>query len=135
MERTVWVQDWQMQCCGHPFTIGQRVSWSTSKEVDREYLGAVLGAQAPVQIMDYEDHHNMGATTLIEGTVGSIEAVWCRFAPQGRDFLSFYPVPGTTKIESRNSADGWEEDVGNLFFVGYVVKLSDVEVMEPRGWT
>lgn len=131
MERTVWVQDWQMQCCGDPFTLGQRVSWTTSGEVDREYLGVVLGEQAAAQITDYEDHHDTSATTLIEGTVRSIDAVWCRFAPRGWDFLSLYPVRGTTLIESRTHADGREEKERNLRFVGYVVTLTDVKVMEP----
>ncbi len=68
---------------------------------------------------------------LIEGTVRSIDAAWCRFAPRGWDILSFYPVPGTTLIEPRTTADGWEEEARRVFLVGYLVTLTDVNAMEP----
>lgn len=106
MERTVWVQDWQMQCCGEPFALGKRVSWPLSGEVDREYLGVVLGEQATAQSPTMRTTTTR-ATRLIEGAVRSIDAVWCRFARRGwADFFSFYLVPGTTLIESRTSATG-----------------------------
>ncbi len=133
MERIVWVQDWQIQCCGDPFTLGQRVSWTLSGELDRDYLASVLGEEAAARITDYADHHETRATTLIEGTVLSIDAVWCRFAPRGWDILSLYPVPGTTLIKPRTSGDGWEEERRSLSFVGYVVTLTDVEEMKAPG--
>lgn len=35
----VWVDAWQMQCCGDPFAVGSRVAWTLS-EPDREWLAS-----------------------------------------------------------------------------------------------
>lgn len=111
-----------MQCCGAPFSVGQHITWTTTREVDREYLGAVLGIDAASTITDREDHHDLDddAGDVTTGTVESIVAVSCRFAPQG-DVL--YPVEGTAVVEPRAEADGWETERGEISFLGYLVTL------------
>ena len=53
MLRQVWIDDWQMQCCGDHFRVGQRVEFSTmTAEVDREFLGGVLGEQRAAALTD-----------------------------------------------------------------------------------
>lgn len=111
-----------MQCCGDPFRAGQRVEFSTTTEVDREYLGAVLGEQRAAALTDYEDHHDLdvGPMLSLAGTVKSIEAISCRYEHRGREM---YPVAGTTKAVRRDEATGWEPEDDDVHFVGYVVTL------------
>jgi hypothetical protein len=42
MKMTVWEEDWQMQCCGDPFSLGTSVTWTLDK-ADRDWLASVLG--------------------------------------------------------------------------------------------
>lgn len=34
--RTIWMDDWEMQCCGEPFEVGSRVTW-TLVSANREF--------------------------------------------------------------------------------------------------
>ncbi len=125
--RQVWIDAWQMQCCGDPFHVGQRVEFSTAPPRDLEFLARVLGAERAACLTDCEDHHDVseGALARIAGSVEGIEAVWCRFDVRG------HPVAGTTHSALREQADGWEpEDDPDpkreepiLRFVGYVVTM------------
>lgn len=116
-----------MQCCGAPFRVGQRVEFSTTSEVDREFLGVVLGDERATALTDYEDHHELddGLMELLAGRVERIEAISCRYELRDR---AMYPMAGTTHAVLRDEAGGWEpedEDV-DLRFVGYVVTVEAV---------
>ena len=123
VERRIWVEAWQLQCCGEPFEVGQPVSWTVASVVDREYLTNVIGAEAAAAVSDYEDHHDVaeGDVRPLSGTVRDIAAISCQFAPRGR---ALYPVPGTAVVETRSRADGWEHEDESLKFMGYIVTLS-----------
>ena len=47
MQVSVWVADWQYQCCGEWFEVGSWVSWSLM--VDDGFLERALGSQAPAR--------------------------------------------------------------------------------------
>lgn len=119
----IWVEAWQLQCCGDPFEVGQPVSWMVTSAVDREYLENVIGAEAAAAVTDHEDHHDVaeGDVRPLSGIVRDIAAVSCHFAPQGR---VLYPVPGTAVVEMRSHADGWEREEDSLKFLGYIVTVS-----------
>jgi hypothetical protein len=107
---TIWVYGWQMQCCGEPFSVGARVTW-TLHEPDTDLLATVLGPD--VKIDAAEEHHggvpeDAPKTT---GTVRRIEAVHFGYAPKAAE-----------RTEVR-SADGWTKDRGELKFAGYLVRL------------
>lgn len=119
----MWIDGWQMQCCGDPFRVGQRVEFSTTSQVDREFLSVVLGEQRTAALTDHEDHHDVavGPKSSITGTVKSIEAISCRYEPRER---AMYPVAGTTKAARCDEATGgWEPEDDDVDFVGYVVTL------------
>lgn len=122
MDRRIWVEAWQLQCCGDPFGVGELVSWTVPEAVDREYLATVIGEEAAAGVSDYEDRHDVsgGDVRSLSGTVKEISAVSCHFAPQGR---ALYPVPGTAVVEARSRADGWEHEHESLRFLGYIVSL------------
>ena len=56
MGMTVWVDSWQMQCCGEPFHVGSPVTW-TLGDAGPEWLEATLGADARHTVDAAEGHH------------------------------------------------------------------------------
>lgn len=123
MEMTVWVDSWQMQCCGEPFRVGSEIAW-TLCAADLEWLEGMLGTEQTVDAV--EEHHRSVAegTEPTPGTVTRIAAVHCRFAPgPGSDSGTFYPVRGSGVLTGLESADGWTADRDGEQFVGYLVQL------------
>jgi len=122
---TVWVDFWQMQCCGKPFRIGDQVAW-TVRATDPDWLEVMLGPQAQPAVDAVEDHHGgvPQGTAPTRGTVTAIAAVHCRYAPRpGSGSLTRYPVPGSGVLTYLDSADGWTPDRGDERFAGYLVQL------------
>lgn len=113
-----------MQCCGERFRVGQQVEFSTTSEVDREFLGVVLGEERAAALTDCEDHHDLdlGSMSPLAGTVKQIEAISCRYELHDR---AMYPVAGTTQAVLRDEATGWEpeDEPAGIRFVGYVVAV------------
>lgn len=126
MNLTVWLDDWQMQCCGDPFRIGSQVSW-TLTDAKKEWLTDVLGAETAETVDAAEEHHGgapEGAAPTV-ATVTAISAVHCRYAPRpGDPDGTRYAVPGTGTLTALSSADGWTPDRDALQFVGYLVELA-----------
>jgi hypothetical protein len=80
MGLTVWVDSWQMQCCGDPFSVGQQVSWTLS-DADQDWLMTMLGADAQVTVDAAEEHGGLPEETpRTTGIVSRIAAVHCRYA-------------------------------------------------------
>jgi hypothetical protein len=125
MGMTVWVDSWQMQCCGEPFRLGSQVAW-TLGGADPDWLEEMLGADAQQAVDAAEEHHGgvPEDTVPTPGTVTRIAAVHCRFAPTpGSDSPTSYPVPGSGVTTDVVSADGWTADRDDKLFVGYLVQL------------
>jgi hypothetical protein len=126
--RQVWVDNWQMQCCGDPISVGSTISW-TVMPPDHDYLTSVLGDAGAARVTDAEEHHGGDEgreSRTMAGTVRSIEAVVCRYAPGDRsDSGTLVPVAGSEIITPLTAADGWESEVDgsadDVRFVGYIV--------------
>ncbi|MBE1564789.1 DUF6578 domain-containing protein [Nonomuraea africana] len=121
MDLVVWVDDWQMQCCGDPFGVGSRVSWKLG-EPDRDWLATVLG---DVRVDKAEDHHLVPADTPVtEAVVTAISAVHCAYAPKpGATSPTMYAVEGSAVLSPVESAERWTKNLGDRKFVGYLVHL------------
>lgn len=122
----VWVDDWQMQCCGAPFSVGDEVSW-TLREPDTAWLEAVLDKDVAGGIGGAEEHHGGVSEDAVPtvGTVVAIHAVHCRYAPLSDEAgTRLVPVAGSGVVDTVRSADGWIPDRGDLRFAGYVVQLT-----------
>jgi len=122
MTLTIWVDDWQMQCCGQSFAPGDVVSW-TLLEVDPEDYADVVGSERADEIDFREEHHGQGegrAPTSVE--VVSIAEVHCRYeVPPGATDNVNHPVPGTTVLVPAKEADGWVKARPDVRFAGYLV--------------
>ncbi|MFD5326075.1 DUF6578 domain-containing protein [Streptomyces sp. NPDC127092] len=122
MTLTVWVDDWQMQCCGESFSPGDVVSW-TLVEVDPEDYADTVGDERAAGIDFREEHHGEEegqAPTSLE--VVSIAEVHCHYdVPPGATEKVNYPVPGTTVLVPVEKADGWAKIRPGVRFAGYLV--------------
>lgn len=76
----VWVDRWQMACCGTPFSTGDSVDWTVSSKVDRLFLGRVTTPEV-AEMIDYsEEHHDDDEMVLgLTGVVRSIRLASCRY--------------------------------------------------------
>ncbi|MER6156883.1 DUF6578 domain-containing protein [Streptomyces sp. NPDC001868] len=122
MTLTIWVDDWQVQCCGQSFAPGDVVSW-TLLEVDPEDYADVVGSERADEIDFREEHHGHGeghAPTSVE--VVSIAEVHCRYeVPPGATDRVNHPVAGTTVLVPVEEADGWAKGRPDVGFAGYLV--------------
>ncbi|MFF7339054.1 DUF6578 domain-containing protein [Streptomyces sp. NPDC008163] len=123
MTFTIWVDDWQMQCCGEPFAPGGVVSW-TLMEVDPEDYADLVGEERADGIDFREEHHGAEegrAPASLE--VLSVVEVHCRYGvPPGATDRVNYAVPGTTVlVPVEAAADGWAKAREGVAFAGYLV--------------
>ncbi|MFD7156610.1 DUF6578 domain-containing protein [Kribbella sp. NPDC059898] len=129
----VWVDAWQMQCCGDPFAVGALVQWTLYEQSDKDWLNAVVGADLGGEVTHREEHHDDpadGAVTTV-GRVQRIRAVSCKFGPDpdnvGAGTPVNIPIPGTGWLADVTEADGWYPETAGLAFNGYLVDLRRVE--------
>jgi hypothetical protein len=127
MHLVVWVDGWQLQCCGPPAQVGHDVTWTLSDKPDREWLATTLGEPLADRITHAEDHHGglPDDAPVARGVVRAISAAYCRYAPdpEPSDPRALSPVPGSAVLRAVARATGWEDEPPGLHFVGYVVDL------------
>ncbi|MGW3262798.1 DUF6578 domain-containing protein [Streptomyces sp. NPDC001056] len=122
MTLKIWVDDWQIQCCGQSFAPGDVVSWNLL-EVDPEDYADVVGSARAAEIDFREEHHGeeqQCAPASLE--VLAVAEVHCRYAvPPGSAADVHYPVRDTTVLVPVSEADGWAQGRPEVRFVGYLV--------------
>jgi hypothetical protein len=124
---TVWMADWQMQCCGEPFSVGATVEWTLAPVGDRGAIALAMGLELAETVTHQEDHHSLllpENAPRTAGTVRSIRAVHGRYRrAQGQaKCLSQLRESATATLVS--SANGWEAaDQDGPRFVGYLIEL------------
>jgi hypothetical protein len=133
----VWISAWQLQCCGKPFAVGQKVTWALSPATDPRRFGTTLGKDLARRITHAEDHHNVLSEHAVAtpGSVLAISSAFCRYAadPGSSDGKTLVPVPGTAVLRDVTKATGREPETASLRFNGYVVELR-VEPDDGRPW-
>lgn len=116
---TVYYESWQIQCCGEPFSVGEKIEWTCC--IPRETK------DAHGIIIDFEEEHHGFPTHTITGTVSKIIAERSEF-PKGLREIR-YEKADIIREELHN-ADGWErefkdDDETERSFWGYIVELRD----------
>jgi len=103
--KTIWMYDWQWQCCGEPFQVGSHISWALVP-LDLTFLATILGEEAASSVTQAEEHHDLPENApRTSGRVTAIRAMYCRLAPlTGGDPRDLYLVEGSGIVESRTSA-------------------------------
>ncbi len=131
MKAIVWIDSWQMECCGEPFTTGSRVTWTVA-EPDTDWLASVLGHDEAAAVTHAEEHHG-NELTSVEGVVQRIRAVHYKSAPKAYgDPRHLYPVEGSATIRQVVSADG-RYQVDDMDFGGYLVDLGEAREQTGQG--
>lgn len=113
----VWIDGWQLACCGTPFSIGDAVEWSVREGVDREFLADAISPEAAERIDVSEEHHGDDDAEL-RGRVRAIRAASCRYAVREGESLS-RPVPGSGVLTAVQRADG----AGASGTLGWIVEV------------
>lgn len=123
-ERLVYVEGWQMECCGNAFSTGSVVTWTVAP-VDHDFLDVVLGEELSAQVTDVEEHHHDPEATTVQrlnGVVRSIRSVSCSYAkPDGASAL--YPVKNSAALTDVSSTDDDRSTTG-LVFLGWLVSVA-----------
>ncbi|MGW2960161.1 DUF6578 domain-containing protein [Streptomyces sp. NPDC001220] len=130
----VFYEDWQMECCGTPFAVGDEVAWKLvayRAEARREGVG--YGAEAWVENHGGPDHPTAGRVRA----VGLVREEY-RFhrpdpvpAPPGKGVVlqgtgrGLEPVPGTVTTTSVEACPKWfgEVDLGTVDGLGRVRRI------------
>lgn len=115
MEINVWMDSWQMDCCGTPFQNGSKVSWRLRPSTGMEWLDTALPGRAVAGIDAVEDHHGGSSDQQTEATVLSIAAVHCQFEPE--------PVVGSGTITRASVANKWTGEHDGRQFAGFLVTV------------
>lgn len=122
----VYYESWQLQCCGDPFSVGERVEWTCTKPGKfKEAHGVKL---------DFVEEHHIGDTHLVSGTVTRILAERTE-VPYTKEPI-VYELVDVIREEIQH-ADGWEsrlkdDESTRREFWGYIVELKDVTVVKTR---
>lgn len=117
----IYYESWQMQCCGDPFSVGEKVEWTCHKSDIKLAHGIIL---------DFDEDHHGFATHSITGIVTKIIAERSE-TPKGSRPLWYDRIQ--TIQEEIQSANGWEsvlkdDEKTDREFWGYIVYLKDVTV-------
>lgn len=129
MEALIWVADWELQCCGEPFAVGDTVTWAASPaDGSSDWLAALVGPDLGQKISYLNTRHGphpSEGTATISGEIVGIRAAFVRHKADPPDRKMFHPVPGSEYLKDVFRADGWEPENDNRRFRGYVVWLSE----------
>ncbi|MEW2132573.1 DUF6578 domain-containing protein [Streptomyces sp. NPDC005435] len=96
----VFYEDWQMGCCGDPFSVGDRVGWNLVPVKKAGDPGCGYGAGAWV-----ENHGGRGPAT--EGTVRAVELVHVTYLYRPEESPTHQPVPGSVTLEAVDACPKW----------------------------
>ncbi len=121
-ECMVYYESWQIQCCGKPFSVGEKVEWTCKIPSDYKNAHGI--------IIDFDEDHHGFPTNSITGTVTKILAERSEF-PKGEKEV-WYERAKTIQEELQH-ADGKEsvkedDDSTERTFWGYIVELHDVTI-------
>ena len=119
---TIFYELWQLQCCGEPFSVGDKVDWTCIMPTEEKNAHGI--------ILDLEEEHHGFATHSVTGTVTKILVERSEF-PKGKREVWY----NRAKVihEEIQSANGWEselksDETTDRTFWGYVVTLKDATI-------
>lgn len=111
---TVWLDGWQMQCCGEPFGVGSRVSWTLNPDPDRAFQAGVLGPELAATVTHSAERHGglPEDTPVTRAWVESVRAVLRRAGEPA-------------VVREQRSADREDDEPDGLALVCYLVELRE----------
>lgn len=121
----VWVDEWQMACCGDPFHVGGGVEWTLLTESGAENLPDVLDVDTVDSINYRQDHHGDAPedAPTTRGTVRRICIVTCQFGQIVGRPREHFLVPGSGQLDEVSSSDDLERAPDGFHRPGFIVDL------------
>ncbi len=123
----VWVDGWQVECCGEPFAVGDTVRWTLVERPFDDQLVDERGRPEPRPTLA-EEHHGDSPddASVTAGVVRRIATVTFAYERLPGRERAYGPVAGSGRTQQRQHVDGQEgalpTDEGRRF-AGYVVDL------------
>ncbi len=126
VEMTVYVEDWQLDCCDEPFSVGSHVSWTLIRGRS-DWIQTILGPGTDITVGAKEEHHGRipASAPATQGTVNDIYAVWCQYAPPTGSPGPLEAVPGSGLLIPVTQAHrfGRHHHHSQGKFIGYIAQL------------
>lgn len=120
------MSSWQIECCGDPFDVGGRVTWTTEAVDQDEWLMDALDTDTARRISHVEERHSDASSGLVElrGVVTSIVQAWGRYAARTPDARVLHAAPGSAAyVAVQDSTLPDRSGNPSLTFNGWVVDL------------
>jgi hypothetical protein len=126
----VWIDYWQMDCCGDPFRVGDRIQWE-GYVTPNGFRDDVLGPLLASTVTHAQEHHESDhpGSVALTGTVTGIKAVYCKWVPSAENQRIRVVAPGSGRIFEWEEAEAFQQPIDGLDWNGYLV---DVDPSEPR---
>ncbi len=125
----VYYESWQLQCCGDPFAVGEKVWWKVRIPEEESICNGTK--------VDFYEEHHIRHTHTVKGTIIKIIAERSELL-KGDMVEECVSYEKSDKIyEELQAADGWESEMRSdettlRAFWGYVVELKDVTVKQLK---
>ena len=117
---TVWIDSWQIQCCGEPFKTGDKIKWTALKWKFEKPVVEVG------KIDFYYENHAESNDNLfeIEGIVEEILAIHCVYKLDDEKKVQVAVSGITVPVNNEN---GWDKDINDkMQFTAYCAKLKNI---------
>ena len=123
----VWIEQWQHECCGEAFAVGDVVSWPVVPlgPYGLDGLVRLLGKGLAGQVRWYIERHDEAAA-FVGGRVASVFCVFCdlELVSDERESPHSRTAPGTTTLHERDRSTRHEHDELR-HWAGYLVHLTE----------
>ncbi|RFA17136.1 hypothetical protein B7R22_00945 [Subtercola boreus] len=124
MEFFIWVDGWQHECCGDPFSVGDDVTWAVNG-ADKKWLSATLGTGLAESIRYSEEHHDGPTSRTVNATVLGIKAAHCSYGTPDPQMKISRPVVGSTVLQAMTSTPSETPRLAKKDFAGYIVSVRE----------
>lgn len=126
MDCNVLYEIWEMECCGIPFSAGDKVRWLVSK------AGKLI---TPIDLgeIDYcYDAHSSDVSSLLvlEGKVETVKILYQRYAASKEDLRVLVPIDG--KLIDTETAEGFDDDIDDMKASSYIISLTECMLRPAR---
>ena len=121
----IWVDGWQLQCCGHSITVGSAISCDCAA-VDRSWLSAIIGADQATRVDYMEEHHDGYIIFRVRGVVRGVDAVCCSYDVDPLTKIAS-PISDSSSRQSFETVSGHERGAPSKDLVGYLVTIDVTE--------
>jgi hypothetical protein len=127
-DAVLWMDRWQLECCGTPFAVGDAVTWTVRTDVDRDFLSRAASPELAASIDLREEHHDdgddqgVGPTRRATGVVAGIRALTCRYAMDAVEGAAL-PVAGSGLLQPVTDSGEAVRPGDERYHLGWVVEL------------